>query len=69
MTMATVLAEMPDLWQRTLTEHVPDETGYCRGCYNDSGDTAQWPCLSYQVAEQARTLHEDATEQQGRHAI
>ncbi|MGH3632158.1 MAG: hypothetical protein ACRDRL_32550 [Sciscionella sp.] len=53
--MAAVLAEMPDLWHRALEEHAPDANGQCMAC-RDDGTRAQWPCLAYQVAEQARDI-------------
>jgi hypothetical protein len=56
MAFATVLAGMPDLLQRTLHEHVPDERGLCRECRARDGTAAFWPCLMRGLAEEAREM-------------
>lgn len=66
MSMAVILANMPDLWQRLLVEHVPDYYGRCRECRSAAGVSAGWPCATRRIAEQARELHEDA--RSGAHA-
>lgn len=57
MAMATILASMPDLWQRTLAEHVRDPYGRCAACRDSSG-SAHWPCLAWELAQQARAINE-----------
>ncbi len=70
MAMSSVLATMPDLWQRTLATHVPDEFGYCITCQDDYGARAEWPCLSYAIADDARHMCDrGATSSSGRHAL
>lgn len=69
--MAAVLASMPDLCNRTLAEHVPDSMGRCIACRDDFGTQAQWPCLTYTVAKQAREIHDNPpvpAARVGRHA-
>lgn len=56
MTMALILAGMPDLWQRVLHEHVADGRGRCRGCQAASG-AAGWPCLPYEIAREAQFIY------------
>ncbi|WP_156365159.1 hypothetical protein [Sciscionella sediminilitoris] len=56
MAMASVLAEMPDLCDRMLNEHLPDSSGRCAACRDELGTQASWPCLTYTVAEKARAL-------------
>lgn len=63
MAMASVLAEMPDLRDRMLNEHLPDASGRCAACRDELGTQASWPCLTYTVAEQARSLSEGGSAQ------
>lgn len=56
MALANILSEMPDLLERTLAEHTPDAEGYCRECRDSSGVSASWPCVTRELAEQARTM-------------
>lgn len=54
MHMAMILADMPDLWHRILSEHVSDAHGRCVQCRDRSGAAAPWPCATRQVADEAR---------------
>lgn len=56
--MAAILAGMPDIWRAALDEHLPDESGQCRACRDSTGVSASWPCLTREVAEEARYIHE-----------
>lgn len=56
MAVAVTLAGMPDLLQRTLALHVPDELGLCRDCREPSGVAAFWPCRMRELAEEARAI-------------
>ncbi len=58
MAIAVILADMPDLWQRLLVEHVPDRNGRCWECRDSAGSAAKWPCVTRQIAEQAEALYE-----------
>lgn len=51
--LAMILAGMPDLLQRTLSEHTADEFGYCRECRSPTGAHAVWPCAAREIAEEA----------------
>jgi hypothetical protein len=52
MLMATMLARMPDLRQRVQADHVPDSTGHCRDCREET----RWPCELYYIATEAENL-------------
>lgn len=56
--MAQVMSGMPDVWRRLLAEHVPDQHGRCQACRDESGASASWPCLTRQIAEQAKRIHD-----------
>ncbi len=58
MHMALILADMPDLWHRILTEHVSDSHGRCASCRDRSGAAAPWPCVARQIADEARAIYE-----------
>ena len=58
MSMATVMSQMPDVWRRVLTEHVPDHYRRCRACWSPAGVQGSWPCQTYKVADEARALAE-----------
>jgi hypothetical protein len=58
MSMAAILAELPDMWRSALTAHVPDPRGNCWACRDESGVAASWPCLTREVAEEAKYLYE-----------
>ncbi|MCD2192859.1 hypothetical protein LQ327_05590 [Actinomycetospora endophytica] len=58
MSMALVMSEMPDVYQRVLTEHVPDGGGRCGACRNVNGETASWPCQTYRIAQEAKWVGE-----------
>ncbi len=66
--MAAILASMPDVWQRVLADHVADQHGRCRECRNAAGVSAPWPCLSWEIAEEARQVHLGEGRSAGRHA-
>lgn len=70
MAMASVLAEMPDLCERLLVEHQPDVHGRCSACRDEAGTQASWPCLTYQLAQEAKAMSTATREvpSQGRHA-
>ena len=57
MALANILSEMPDLLERTLEEHTPDSEGYCRECRDATGVSASWPCVTRELAEQARSMN------------
>lgn len=73
MAMAQVMSSMPDVWRRVLAEHVPDERGRCRACRDEYGVAAGWPCLTREIAEQAKRIHDGELlvtleQRSGRHA-
>ena len=53
---------MPDVVQRLIVEHVPDENNRCRGCTlpGTGRPNEPWPCSLRELAEQARRLQPDA---------
>jgi len=55
--LANILSEMPDLLERTLREHTPDSRGCCRECRDATGVSAAWPCVTRDLAEQARSMN------------
>lgn len=61
MALANILSEMPDLLERTLDEHTADSEGYCRECRDASGVSATWPCVTRELAEQARSMNGPGT--------
>lgn len=65
MALANILSEMPDLLERTLSEHTPDSEGFCRECRDATGVSASWPCVTRELAEQARTMSGAADETAG----
>ena len=56
--MAGVLVEMPGVWRRLLVAHVPDRLGRCSACRTAGGPGARWPCSLYDIAAEAKRLHE-----------
>lgn len=54
--LADELAPMVGVWERLLTQHLPDRTGRCRTC--TQGGTGlpgtPWPCALHGIAELAR---------------
>jgi hypothetical protein len=55
--LSEALAGMPDLRNRLLADHVPDETGHrCRACTTPGTGTpgAHWPCRIREAAEAAQ---------------
>jgi hypothetical protein len=72
MTLQALLAAVPDLVDRTLDQHHPDERGRCAACRDtDTGSeaAARWPCMAYDLAEQARALQHPLDGPPGRHAL
>lgn len=61
MALANILSEMPDLLERTLAEHTPDAQGFCRECRDATGVSATWPCVTRELAEQARSMSSGGT--------
>lgn len=59
MAMAQLMSSMPDVWQRVLSEHVPDSARRCLACRDERGAAASWPCMTYGIAEQAKRIHDD----------
>ena len=59
--LAQILAGMPDVVQRLIVEHVPDENNRCRGCTlpGTGRPNEPWPCSLRKLAEQARRLQPD----------
>ena len=57
MALANILSGMPDLLERTLREHTPDAQGFCRECRDATGVSATWPCVTRELAEQARSMN------------
>jgi hypothetical protein len=57
--MAQVMSGMPDVWRRVLAEHVADQHGRCQACRDEGGFSASWPCLTREIAEQAKRIHDD----------
>jgi hypothetical protein len=57
-----LLADMPDVVQRLIVEHVPDENNRCRGCTlpGTGRPNEPWPCSLRTLAEQARGLQPGA---------
>jgi hypothetical protein len=53
-----LLAEMPDVVQRLIVEHVPDENNRCRGCTlpGTGRPNEPWPCSLRKLAERAHRL-------------
>ncbi|MQA14543.1 MAG: hypothetical protein GEV09_10335 [Pseudonocardiaceae bacterium] len=70
MAMAEVMSGMPDVWRRVLAEHRPDDWGRCQACRNEQGVSAEWPCVTHGIAEQARRIHDGElpAPRGGRHA-
>lgn len=58
MRMATLMATMPDLWQRVLNEHAADAEGRCQTCRRPDGLGVVFPCLSWQVARESQNIYE-----------
>ncbi len=52
---ADELARMPDVVQRLVEAHQPDEHGLCRGCTTPGVGTplVRWPCGLHGVAAEA----------------
>ena len=59
MTMATILAAMPDMRSRVLIEHVPDYQGRCWTCRISAEEAAAWPCAARRIAEEAESMAQE----------
>jgi len=57
MTMVTILADMPEVLQRVLVEHIPDAYGRCWEC-RDARGVAEWPCVPRMIADDAERLRQ-----------
>lgn len=55
---AAQLAAMPDVADRLLIAHIPDEHGRCRACSTPGTGTPQaaWPCTLHASASAARRV-------------
>lgn len=58
LTMADVMADMPEVWQKLLVAHVADRLGRCATCRSVSGAGERWPCSLYGIAREAKQIHE-----------
>lgn len=64
---AIALAPMVEVWQRLLTDHVPDQQGRCMGCQWQTRSADLWPCGVFCLASAARRAARQAERaQQGR---
>jgi hypothetical protein len=45
---------MAEVWQRLLTEHVPDRKGRCVACQWQTRAADKWPCNVYDLAAAAQ---------------
>jgi hypothetical protein len=54
--LASVISGMPEVWQRLLEEHVPDNYGRCLACRNASTAGVPWPCTLQVIAADARAI-------------
>jgi hypothetical protein len=56
---ATELAPMIEVWNRLLTDHVPNSHGRCQACTQGGTGmpTAHWPCGPRRIAEAAAQCH------------
>lgn len=55
--LVQVLAGMPDLRARTLSQHVADDEGFCVSCRSGQR-RAPWPCRSWMIGRAAERLTE-----------
>lgn len=57
--LAAELAPMVDVWQRLLTEHIPDPAGRCRTCTKGGTGlpSTRWPCSIHGIADLARRCY------------
>ena len=62
---AIALAPMVEVWQRLLTEHVPDRHGRCMSCQWQTRSADLWPCGVFSVASAAQRAAQHA-QQPGR---
>jgi hypothetical protein len=63
--LAQILGTMPDVIERLMAEHVPDDTNRCRGCTlpGTGRPNEPWPCSLRKLAEQAQRLGADQPDQ------
>ena len=55
-TLALLLAEMDGVADRLRACHVPDRSGYCRGCYLPQSGLTRWPCTLHSIATEAAAV-------------
>lgn len=63
--LATTISGMPEVWQRLLIEHVPDDHGRCTACRSSGMAGVPWPCTLRVIAEDAQTICGGPTELSG----
>jgi hypothetical protein len=54
--VAAALAPMVQVWERLLTEHVPDRQGRCMTCRWQTRSADRWPCGIYLLAAAAQRV-------------
>lgn len=55
--LISILAGMPGLTERLLSEHIDDSTGHCRACpLGGQAGFHVWPCSIRDMAERAHEL-------------
>lgn len=55
--LISILAGMPGLTERLLSEHIDDSTGHCRACpLGGQAGFHVWPCSIRDLAERAHEL-------------
>jgi hypothetical protein len=52
---------MAQVWQRLLTEHVPDRQGRCVACQWQTRAADKWPCNVYHLAAAAQRVATTST--------
>lgn len=54
--LASVISGMPEVWQRLLDEHLPDESGRCVVCRGSTSAGVPWPCTLRVIADDAKAI-------------
>jgi hypothetical protein len=54
--LASVISGMPEVWQRLLDEHLPDESGRCVVCRGSTSVGVPWPCTLRVIADDAKAI-------------